>query len=121
MSPYFLMFFFPVVILHLNYLKENQGVVFEINKNEIIKKSKDVISKYYTQDVEKIVIYSGGTRNRGYGGLAHSSYYYAKIKFLDGSDFIITSLCSNKIDKILSENFEDVDMKVEREFYPIIN
>lgn len=118
--PYFLMFFIPVVVIHFNYLNENRGTIFEINQNEIFKKNKTNISKYCTQDIKEIVIYMSGTRNRGNGGLAHSDYFYAKIKLLDGSFFIITSLYSSKIDKILKENFKDVKIATENVFYPMI-
>ena len=119
--PYFLMFLFPVIVIHLNYLIKNQGIIFEISKDEILKKDKTNISKYCAQDIEEIIICTSGSRNRGNGGLAHSDYYYAKIELLDNSSLIITSLYSSKIDKILKENFKDVKMRTENVFYPIIN
>lgn len=118
--PYFLLFFIPVVVLHFNYLTMNQDIIFEISKNKILKQNKTNILKYCTQDIEEIIFYMSGTRNRGNGGLAHSSYYYAKIKLLNGSSFIITSLHSSKIDKILEENFKNVKITTENVFYPMI-
>lgn len=119
--PYFLMFFLPTIFLHFNYLKENRGVVFEISKNKISKKDKNDFFKYNIDDINDIIIYVGGTRNTVSPSLAHSSYYYAKIKLVDGSFFIITSLYSNKIDEILKENFKDVKITIEKVFYPMIH
>lgn len=118
--PYFLLFFLPVIILHLNYLKENNGIVFEIKENVILFKENNVSLKYQIDDFDEIIIFTGGTRNTVSPSLAHSNYYYIKIKLRDGSFFVITSLCSSKIDKILKENFKDVKTMVEKVFYPII-
>jgi hypothetical protein len=117
---YFIMFFLPTMVLHFNYLFVNYGVVFEISKDEIVKRTKDTVLKYTVFDIDEIIIYTGGTRGTVSVGLAHSNYYYAKIAFLDGSNFIITSLYSYKIDKILQENFGNVKISIEKVFYPMI-
>lgn len=116
----FLDVFFPVFFLHFNYLNANKGAIYEINKNIILKKRDLEILKYTIEDINEIIFYMGGSRNTGNGGLAHSKYYFAKIKLLDGSFFIITSLYSSKIDKILEENFKDVKITKEKVFYPMI-
>lgn len=118
--PYFLMFFFPVIFLHFNYLNKNKNVVFEISENVIVKKNRGCVLKYSVNDIDSIIIYTGGTRNTVSPSLAHSNYYYAKIKLLNKSSFIITSLYSSKIDKILEENFKDVKITTEKVFYPMI-
>ncbi|MBL0736403.1 hypothetical protein JI750_05870 [Flavobacterium sp. GN10] len=119
--PYFLMFFLPTVFLHCNYLMENNGIVFEITKKAIIKKVKNNILECTIDDICEIIIYTGGTRGTVAPGLAHSNYYYVKINFLDGSSFVITSLCSSKIDKILKDNFPNVKTTTEKVFYPMIS
>lgn len=120
MIPYFLLFFLPVIILHFNYLKENRHAVFEISKNIILVKNDNNVLKYTIDDIDQIIIYSGGTRNTVSPSLAHSNYYYAKIELVNGSSFVITSLYSSKIDKILEENFKDVKITTEKVFYPMI-
>lgn len=119
--PYFLMFFLPTVFLHYNYLlNENNRSVFEIEKDKIVKKSGEAIVRYLSKDITQILFYEGGTRNNGYAGLAHSKYCFAKINFNDGTFFIINSLYSDKVDKILEENFKDVKITKEKVFYPMI-
>lgn len=119
--PYFVLFFIPVMCIHFNYLNENQGVFFEISKDMIFVNTNAQVLKYTSEDIGEIVFYMSGTRNRGNGGLAHSGYYYARVNLLDGSSFIITSLYSSKIDKIIEENFKDVKMITEKVFYPMIS
>lgn len=118
--PYFLIYFLPVLFLHLNYLNENKGVVYVIDNNFIFRKKDRTNIKYKIDYVSEIVIYKNGARETKVGVLAHKEYFYAKIKFLDGTNFIITSLCSNKIDKILEKNFKDVKITIEKVFYPMI-
>ncbi|KQB39377.1 hypothetical protein RC62_1058 [Flavobacterium aquidurense] len=118
--PYFLLLFFPVIILHVNYLKENRGVVVEITENILLLKKGNFIKEYHVNQINEIVVYTGGTRNTVSPGLAHSNYYYVKIKLQDGLFFIITSLYSCKIDKILQVNFKNVKITTEKVFYPII-
>ena len=118
--PYVFMFFIPVVIIHLNYLNENQGIIFKINPNMIVKQKGTEIKEYTNEEIKKITFYMNGSKDTGNGTLAFSKYYYAKIELQNGSHFIITSLYSSKIDKILEENFKDVKITVEKVFYPMI-
>ncbi|OXA87411.1 hypothetical protein B0A66_16610, partial [Flavobacterium hercynium] len=103
-----------------NYLNVNKGVNYEINKNVILKKRKTEIIKYTNENIEEIRLCINGSKDTGNGTLAFSRYYYAKIKLLDGSCFVITSLYSSKIDKILEENFKDIKIITEKVFYPTI-
>ncbi|KIC00228.1 hypothetical protein OA93_01030 [Flavobacterium sp. KMS] len=118
--PYFLMFFLPVSWLHFNYLNETKDVVYEISKNVILKKRGIEILKYNNSDISEITFRLNGSKDTSNGTLAYSKYYYAKVKLLDGSFFIITSLYSSKIDTILEENFKDIKITKEKVFYPII-
>jgi hypothetical protein len=118
--PYFLMFFLPVLWLHFNYLNQTKDVVYKISKNVILKKRGIEILKYNNSDIHEIAFRLNGSKDTSNGTLAYSKYYYAKIKLLDGSFFIITSLYSSKIDTILEENFKDVKITKEKVFYPII-
>ncbi|MCV9930948.1 hypothetical protein OIU80_01505 [Flavobacterium sp. LS1R47] len=118
--PYFLMFIFPVLWLHFNYLNQTKDVVYEISKNVILKKRGIEILKYNNSDISEITFRLNGSKDTSNGTLAYSKYYYAKIKLLDESFFIITSLYSSKIDTILEENFKDVKITKEKVFYPMI-
>lgn len=118
--PYFLMFFGPVIIIHFNYLKNNQATLFEISPNLILKKRNAEIIEYKIENIERIIFYMNGSKDTGNGALAFSKYYYARIELRDGSFFIITSLYSSKIDKILKENFKDAKITIENVFYPMI-
>ena len=118
--PYVLISIFPVLFLHFNYLNQGKSIIFEINQNKILKKMGNNILKYHIEEINEIVFFMNGAKNTGYGALPFKKYHYAKINFLDGSCFIITSLYSSKIDKILEENFKDVKMTTEKVFYPMI-
>ena len=118
--PYFVFFFFPVLFLHFNYLSQNIGVVF-ISKGSItvIKNELEVL-KYNIDQINEIIFYFNGSKGTVNGVLAFSDYYYARIELSDSSCFIINSLYSSKIDKILEENFKDVKITKEKVFYPMI-
>lgn len=118
--PYVFISFSPVLILHFNYLNENTGIVFEINKNLILKKKGVEILKYNVENISEIIFYMNGAKDTGYGALPYKNYFYAKIKLADESFFIITSLYSSKIDEILKENFKDVKITTNKVFYPMI-
>lgn len=118
---YLVFFFFPVLLLHINYLKENLDNVFILESNIIINKNSLETLKYSSEEIREIVFFMNGSRGTVNGTLAFSNYYYAKIELLDGSNFIITSLCSNKIDKILKDNFKNIEIRTEKVFYPMIN
>ncbi|WP_157495792.1 hypothetical protein [Flavobacterium sp. WG21] len=113
--------FFPVLLLHINYLKENFDNVFILESNIIINKNSLETLKYTSEEIREIIFFMNGSKGTVNGTLAFSNYYYAKIELLDGSSFIITSLCSNKIDKILKDNFKNVEIRIEKVFYPLIN
>jgi len=117
---YLLIFFLPVLLLHINYLKENKGSVFILKSNTIVTKGNFETLNYSSEDIKRIIFFMNGSRGTVNGTLAFSNYYYAKIELLNRSSFVITSLCSNKLDKILKENFEDVEIKTEKVFYPMI-
>ncbi|MEN2414037.1 hypothetical protein [Flavobacterium mesophilum] len=118
--PYSLLFFFPPIILHLNYFEKNKNIIFEIRKNEIVKIKNKEILEVRNNDIKEIVFFTSFTRNTGTSRLTYSSYYYAKIELLDGNYFVITSLVSSKIDEMLKENMNDVKIKTEKVFYPMI-
>ncbi|CAA9195520.1 hypothetical protein ACHRVW_00785 [Flavobacterium collinsii] len=118
---YLVFFFFPVLLLHINYLKENLDNVFIVESNVIINKNSLEKLKYTSEEICEIIFFMNGSKGTVNGTLAFSNYYYAKIELLDGSSFVITSLCSNKIDKILRDNFKNVEIRIEKVFYPMIN
>ncbi len=118
--PYFVLFFFPVLFLHFNYLNQNRGDIFIFSGCIIVKKKEIEILKYNLEQIREITFYLNGSKGTVNGVLAFSDYYYVKIKLLDDSCFVITSLYSSKIDKILEENFKDVKIKTEKVFYPMI-
>lgn len=118
---YFFIFFLPVLLLHINYLKENKDDIFILKSNRIVRKSSLRTSEYSVEEIKGIVLFMNGSRGTVNGTLAFSSYYYAKIELLDGSSFVITSLCSTKINKILQNSFPSVKIKTEKIFYPMID
>jgi hypothetical protein len=118
--PFVLLSFGPILILHFNYLNKNEGVIFEVGKGILIKRSRAEILEFNDQDISAIVFYINHTKDTGYGSVLYKKYYYAKVELLDGSSFVITSLYSSKIDKILKENFKDVKITTEKVFYPMI-
>ncbi len=121
LSPYFIFFFLPVLFLHLSYLSQSIGVIFIVKGSISIKKKEIEIFKYNIDQISEIIFYMNGSKGTVNGVLAFSNYYYAKIILLDNSFFIITSLYSNKIDKILEENFKEVKITTEKVFYPKIS
>ncbi len=118
--PYLLFFLLPVLFLHLNYLTENIETSFLLENHSITKRKGTEVFKYSSDEIKEIVFYMNGSRGSVKGTLAFSNYYYAKIELTDGKYFIITSLCSNKIDKILQENMNNVKITTKTVFYPML-
>lgn len=110
----------PVLFLHFNYLNQGKSIIFEITQNTILKKADNNILKYNVEEIKEIVFFMNGAKNTGYGAFPFKKYYYAKVQLLDGSYFVINSLYSSKIDKILEENFKGVKITTEKVFYPMI-
>lgn len=108
---YALVFFLPVLILHINYLKKTTKGRIEL-KNRII----TINDKIYTaQDVQCIEIYATYQHfNNTVGATSlpyNDAYYYLIIYLNDGEQIVLSSLIDYNIDKICRANFAENEIK----------
>ncbi|OYX27694.1 MAG: hypothetical protein B7Z06_03725 [Flavobacteriales bacterium 32-35-8] len=61
-----------------------------------------------------------GSKDSGFRNFSFESYYYCKLELIDNDNIVITCLHSNKIDKILTDNFKEVEIIKVKTFFPII-
>lgn len=106
---YLLIILLPVIILHVNYLNNNNFKEVSIYKNKLVIDNKE----YDTECIKYINIYATYQHfNNSVGSysFAHNDYYYySEIILKNNSEkIILTSLLDYKLDKILRENFDSV-------------
>lgn len=120
--PLILIFIGPVFIIHLNYYLTTKDVSYEINQNELVIIKTTKISSYKTNEINEIVLYmtANKLKDSASRNFLYENYYYAKIKLFNNEEAIITCLHSNKIDQILTTNFNAVKILKIKRFYPII-
>ncbi len=103
---YLLIFFLPVIILHINHLNNNKYQCVIIEKNKLVL---DDIS-YNIDKIDQINIfatYQHFNNSVGVSALPYNDYYYyLEICLKGGEKIILSSLLNYKIDKNFKENFE---------------
>lgn len=117
---FFIMYFLPVFIIHINYYIISSGNSFILDKDRLtyVSNSKEKIIE--SNQIVKISIFMNGLKDSGFRNFAFESYYYCKLELIDSDNIIITCLHSNKIDEILKDNFEEVEIINVKTFFPII-
>lgn len=121
--PFFLIYVFPVLYIHCNYYKFSKGIVYEISKLGLTVKTKNGNKEININQIKEIIIFMTTNRikNSGYSEFPFDCYYYAKIRFNDNEELIISSLFSHKLDKILESNLDMVKITKIKVFYPTIS
>ncbi|MFB9110563.1 hypothetical protein [Flavobacterium gyeonganense] len=116
---YLILYFIPTIYLHSNYEKYNKGKNVVINSSEII-----FDGDYIYKDSIKTINAIGCPSTLGishYSRLAHmTGYYYIEVVTNNSQTVILTSLLDKNILKIIKENFPDVTINLNSQFYPII-
>jgi len=103
------MILLPVMILHINYLSNNNFREISIYKNKLVIDHKE----YHAENIQSITLYATHQHfNNSVGAFSfayNDYYYYVEITLQNSSEkIILTSLLDYKLDKILRENFESV-------------
>ncbi|MNS23518.1 hypothetical protein D3C72_553350 [compost metagenome] len=113
----------PVIIIHINYYKNDKETTYEFTNTGFIQKQKKDNRYIEISEVIQIDILMTTSRynQSGYKSFPFSGYYYARIKTKDGSEITLTSLFSTKLDIILKKHFYNVPITYDKTFYPIIN
>lgn len=120
--PYVLIFVIPVICIHLNYYINSVGVSYLLKDDYFIIQKGDEIQKIKNIEVVEITLYMTTNRllDNALRYLPYEGYYYSKIQLSNNEVLTITSLHSNSIDKILTDNFKGIKVIKMRTFYPII-
>lgn len=117
----FLIFYLPVIILHINYLSNGEKSV-DISSGEIVIKKKSI----QESDIQSVDIYATNHYFRALTLISVAflpytlNYYYVCIKLKDGNVFFLNSLLGYKLGKILIENFPNVKINKNISIYPYI-
>ena len=116
-------FVVPVIIIHLNYYMTSLNVDYVINENNLIVIKGNKKFTYTNTDLTEIVFYMTANKSKdsGLSNFPFEDYYYCKIKFINKEETIITCLHSNKIDKLLADNFKEIKIVKVKTFYPFIS
>ncbi|GEL10646.1 hypothetical protein FGL01_13850 [Flavobacterium glycines] len=114
------MYFLPVFILHINYYIKSSHSSFIIDQNKLIYISNNKEKIIEANQIIKISIFMNGLKDSGFRNFAFESYYYSQLELINNENIIITCLHSNKIDKILADNFKEVEIVKVKTFFPII-
>lgn len=118
---FFIMYFLPVFIIHINYYIISFRNSFIIDQNRLICVSNSKEKIIESNQIVKISVFMNGLKDSGFRNFAFESYYYCKLELIDNDNIIITCLHSNKIDKILTDNFKEVEIIKVKTFFPIIS
>lgn len=116
---FFIMYFLPVFIIHINYCIKSFRNSFIIDPNRLIYMSNGKEKIIESNQIVKISIVMNGSKDSGFRNFAFESYYYCKLDLMD-NNIIITCLHSYRIDKILRDNFREVEIVKVKTFFPII-
>ena len=119
---YLILYAIPVIVIHFNYYENNKQYIVEISKDLLSINVDNNISLVSSADIKEIIFYMtpSGLQNSSFRSLPFEKYYYVVITCLDGSNFYLTSLLSDKVAYLLELNFKDVLIKKQGTLYPII-
>ena len=108
---YFFALLLHVLILHINYLNNctKERVIVELNKLTIGK------NVFVENDINVINIYATSQHFSDSVGVSASAYndyyYYVEINLKNGKKINLSSLLDYKIDKLIKENFNSIEIK----------
>lgn len=97
-----LVIFWPVPILHLQYLIKNSKppLIIDFEMGSITSGAGDRMKKFKISEIQELLFFSVSGANRS-TKLIFDSYRYFVIKFKDGQKLIVTSLMINDIENTL--------------------
>lgn len=114
---YLLCYFFPVIVLHTNYLKYARGHILIVGSDFITYDNRS----YFINEIALIEVYSTYQHKNESGGartLAHNEYYYyIKLCFKNDEPIIINSLLGQNIDRYLISKFPNIAVKYHLHFF----
>tara|TARA_A100001391_G_scaffold138542_1_gene96906 strand:+ start:135 stop:641 length:507 start_codon:yes stop_codon:yes gene_type:complete len=110
----FLLFVAPGIYLHIEYWFNNKNDKYIINLDSIIEINKDNEKKYYSNEIEQIVLYGSATLFKPWFHLsAMEQYHFASVFLKNGNILIITCLLTPRVDKAM-EKLKDVKIKKKK-------
>lgn len=116
----FLLFFIPLLILHINYYMRNKGDIFfyDPTGQKITINHKGESVSFSFRDIELIKRFKSYplSENR-MQWFPWDSYNYSVIRLKGGQEFIVTSLLVPNMDLPI----ESEKIKLKKTFYPIID
>lgn len=120
--PYLVIFFIPVIIIHLNYYINGTGIIYKIDESGITKTVNNKEEFISIADIKEITFFMMPNRllNSALRSLPFEDYYYVQILTTDKKVIYISCLFSTKIDKILEVNFKELNIKKLKAIYPLI-
>jgi len=105
----------PAVYLHIEYFIRNMGLEVEIYPDRIIVKYKNQWEEYFTNELEKIILYKAANAgNMQFTGM--EGYHFAKVITKSGRKIIITNLMTTKLEKAV-QILNDVPYEREKFFF----
>jgi hypothetical protein len=111
----------PTACIHYSYYIISKRIIYVIDESGITKKAADKDIRYEKNDFKKIVFRMNRRRIMyGYSLIGLCNYYYCEITLFDGTEILITSLFSTKLEEIFKEYYSDIPQEPESFFYPII-
>lgn len=120
--PFFIIFALPVIIIHINYYLASAHIVYEINGENFLVIEKNKITKYNIRDVNKVIFYMTPNKlnDSAVRSFPFENYYYIRLQLINSENLIITCLHSKKIDKIINDNFKEIETVKIKNIFPII-
>lgn len=112
----------PTIVIHLNHYKYSKNRTVTLLGGMIKAEGVAPVLTVDVNDITRITVYMSGTRysNRGLQSFPFENYFYCKVDTTSQGSFFLSSLFSDKLDKLLEERY-NVTFIRERKYYPIIN
>lgn len=120
--PFIIIFALPVIIIHLNYYLVSARVIYEIKEESFEVNQNNINREYSITDVNKIFIFMTPNRlkDSAVRSFPFENYYYIELQMIDGGKLLMTCLHSRKIDKIIEDNFRDIEIIKVKSIFPLI-
>ena len=112
----------PTLIVHLDHYKycEERNIILLDDAIKI--EGKDTVVTISVSDITCITVYMSGARssNLAIQSFPFENYYYCKVDTKSIGTVFLSSLFSDKLDKLLEERYK-VPFVRERKYYPVIS
>lgn len=112
----------PTLLVHLNHYKYCKSRTVILLDDMIKVDGVDPLMSVNVGDITCITVYMSGARysNLALQSFPFENYFYCKVDTTSQDSFFLSSLFSDKLDKLLEERYNVAFIR-ERKYYPIIN